>query len=399
LKILFITPRVPYPPDDGGAICMFNTISGLASEKNEIHLLAINTPKHYQQEDVLSGIAYQYNVDINTDIKPLKGLFNLFGSLPFNIERFISHKFTTRLKEILMEHTFDVIQLEGTYVAWYIDVIRQYSSCPVVIRAHNIEHIIWERLSVNEKNPFRRYYFKILAKRLKAFETEYYKKFDAVAAITFEDAERFVAMGVKVERRIIPAGVILDRFKVKPQLRKKPFTLFILSALEWIPNQEALFWFIENVWPGVLQKMPHLELHIAGKGTPLRFFELKVKNMFIHGYVEDASAFMQQYDLMLVPLLSGGGMRLKIIEGMSLGKFIISSKVGAEGIEYTNGKNIIICDKPEEWIKIILDYFHEPETFSKIEVNAKKLIEEVYDNKIVTQQYQQLYTELLKEKI
>jgi polysaccharide biosynthesis protein PslH len=378
---------------------MFNTISGLASEGNEIHVLSINTPKHFQEDNVLGGIATQYNVFVDTEINTWKAFSNLFGSMPFNIERFISEKFSAKLKEILQEQSFDIIQFEGTYVAWYIKVVREFSSCPVVMRSHNIEHIIWQRLSVNEKNPLKRIYFKMLAKRLEKFEAEYYKKFDAVASITFEDTERLSAMGVKGLHRIIPAGVILDKFRINPKIRKEPFSLFILSALEWIPNQEALFWFIKYIWPGLIEKMPHLKLHIAGKGTPLHFFELKVKNMFIHGYVEDASSFMQQYDLMLVPLLSGGGMRLKIIEGMSLGKCIVSSAVGAEGIEYTEGKDIIICNKPEEWIKSILDYFHEPEKFSMVEGNAHKLIEEIYENKIVTKQYAELYSELIKNNL
>jgi glycosyltransferase involved in cell wall biosynthesis len=395
LKILHISPRVPFPPSDGGAIGIYNIIYGLAAEGHEIHILSANTPKHYQEDGVLSEIAIQYNVDIDTEVKPWKAISNFFGSMPFNIERFISEKFSDKLKEILKEHSFDIIQFEGTYVAWYVHVVREFSSCPLVIRAHNIEYVIWERLAVNEKNLLRRFYYKMLAKRLKKFETVYYKKFNAVAAITFEDVERFRSMGVSGQHRIIPAGVILDKFKLNPSVRKKPFTLFILSALDWIPNQEALFWFIEKVWPGVIEAMPHLELHIAGKGTPLHFFELKVKNMFIHGYVEDASVFMQRYDLMLVPLLSGGGMRLKVIEGMSLGKCIISSSVGAEGIEYNNGKDIVICEKPAEWVRKIIEYFHDPEKFYPIEVNSRKLIQEIYDNKKVTRQYIELYKDLI----
>jgi glycosyltransferase involved in cell wall biosynthesis len=397
LKILHISPRVPFPPSDGGAIGIYNIIYGLHAEGHEVHILSANTSKHYQEEHVLKDIAVQYNVDIETEVKPWKAMLNLFSSMPYNIERFISDKFSNRLEEILREHTFDIIQFEGTYVAWYIDVVRAFSKCPVVIRAHNIEYVIWERLVVNEKNILKRIYYKMLAERLKQFEAKFYKKFDAVAAITFEDIERFKSMGVQGKHRIIPAGVINEKFKADTNIRKKPFTLFNISALDWIPNQEALFWFIEKVWPGVIEKMPHLELHIAGKGTPLNFFDLKAKHLFIHGYVDNASVFMQQYDLMLVPLLSGGGMRLKVIEGMSLGKCIISSSVGAEGIEYTNGKDIIICDKPEDWIKAIIDYFRDPEKFSMIEINSKKLIEDVYDNRKVTQQYLQLYKELIRK--
>jgi polysaccharide biosynthesis protein PslH len=397
LNILYISSRVPFPPTDGGAIVTYNTITESARAGHEVHLLSVNTPKHLQPDHVFPGIAFQKYVFIDTAISPVKAFVNFFSNTSYNIERFISRDFSNALKEILEKNTFDIIQFEGAYVAWYIDIVKKYANCPIVLRAHNIEYVIWERLAENCRNPLKKFYLNLLAKRLKKFETDYYQKFDGIAAITQEDVSRIRLMGVNNTSRIIPAGVNMENFKTT-STSPKPFSVFILSSLDWLPNQEAVLWFLKNVWPELIKEIPQLELHIAGKNTPDSFYQLKNDNIIIHGFVNSSSEFMQQHDLMAVPLLSGGGMRVKIIEGMAQGKIIISSSIGAEGIHYENGKNILIADKPEDWVKMILDYFRNRQSYQHIGENARNLIKEEYSNEKVTSDYIEFYKELIAGK-
>jgi len=396
LRVLQICFRVPYPPDDGGAIAMYGITRNLSLKGHEVTVLAVNTPKHFQQVDVLGGIARLIPVFIDTTINRKKALLNLFKPIPYIAERFISDDFEKQLEMLLREEQFDVVHFEGTYVAWYVDSVRKWTNIPVVLRSHNLEHMIWQRLSENEPNVLKRLYFRRMARELKLFERTYYAKFDAIAAITPEDALRIKQMGVSVPCHFIPAGVDLDRFVLRPDIKPLKNTCFILSALEWLPNQEALMWFLENVWPEASAVLPHLELHVAGKGTPDYIKELNIKNVFIHGYVDDASVFIQQYDLMLVPLLSGGGMRLKIVEGMALEKCIFASSVGAEGIDCSDGKNIVICDDAERWVEKIKDYFRNRENYDSVGKNAGLLIQNEYANPIVIDRLINLYKSLAK---
>lgn len=374
---------------------MFGITRNLSLKGCEVTVLAINTPKHFQNEDVLGDMARLVTVFIDTTISPLKAFKNLFKPLPYIVERFVSEDFSQKLRQLLTEETFDIIHFEGTFVSFYVDLVKKMTNTPVVLRSHNLEHMIWDRLSENEKNPLKKIYFKRMSQELRRFEKAYYSKFDAIAAITPEDIIRIKSLGIETPCTFVPAGVDLDRF-VKKDIEAEPKSCFILSALNWIPNQEALLWFLDQVWPKVLEKIPDLKLHVAGKGTPDWIKKIEYQGVFIHGYVEDASLFIQQYELMLVPLLSGGGMRLKIVEGMALEKCIVSSPVGAEGINCTDGENILICSTPEEWSDRIIAYFLYPEKFSIIGKNAGSLIREEFENSKVIDRLLKLYKSLIR---
>ncbi|MDX5347223.1 MAG: glycosyltransferase family 4 protein [Hymenobacteraceae bacterium] len=395
MKILQICPRVPYPPHDGGAIAMYDVAAYLSAQGHEVTILAVNTPKHYQDPTVLKQIATVHAVYVNTTISASKAFRNLFKKVPYNIERFISKKFERKLVELLKENQYDIIQIEGTFVAYYVDVIRKHTNTPVVLRSHNLEYLIWQRLAINERNPLKQLYLRYLAEGVKKFEEDYCNKFDAIAAITEQDLGRFRDLGCKGRIEFIPAGVALDRFSINREIKPKARTIFFIGALNWLPNLEGLEWFLDNVWQEVSKELPDLELHIAGKASPQHLLDLKLPNVFVHGFVPSASDFMQHYGLMLVPLLSGGGMRIKIIEGMAMGKCILSTSVGAEGIHCHSGENIMIADEPDEWVNRIRQYYNGILYEDQIGENALSLARKVYDNKRIIQKFLTLYRSLL----
>ena len=375
---------------------MFGITKGLTEQAHDVTVLAINTPKHFQKDTVLNGIAQLITVFIDTRISLFGAFINLFKPIPYILERFISKDFENKLREVLTNQKFDVIHFEGTYTARYIDVVSTCTNTPTVFRSHNLEYLIWDRLAKVETNPLKAFYYRFTSKGLKKFEKEYLNKFNLVLAITPEDGARMKSLGVTSAVEFLPAGVDPERFPIKTAGLPEEKTCFILSALDWIPNQQGLYWFLEKVWPEVIKNVPDITLHIAGKGTPDKIFSLSSPQLKVHGFVEDASDFMQKYDLMLVPLLSGGGMRLKIIEGMAVKKVIVSTAVGAEGIDCTDGKNILICEKPEDWVKTIVKYFKERSGFAELGENASLLIREKYYNNKVIEKLVSFYLQLTK---
>lgn len=396
MKVLQLTYRVPYPPTDGGAIGIYSITKGLVENGCEIDLLSINTPKHSQPANAMEGLVNQYDVFVNTAINPLKLISNLlFKKIPYNVERFISDDVTQKLIELLKSNRYDYIHVEGAFVAYYISTIKKYSQAPVVVRGHNIEYVIWQRLSKNSSNPLKKWFFAILAKRLKVFERDYYNLADGIAAITNEDKSRLLDMGVTKPITVVPVGMMLDKYQNLASFTEKKNTIFNISALDWLPNIEGIHWFFDEVWDKLLLKNPSIELHIAGKNTPSWLYAIQKKNVIIHGFVDDAVAFKKSYELMLVPLLSGGGMRVKIIEGMAAAKCIISTSVGAEGIEYTNHKNIVIANKPEEWVDAIQFYLNDDSKRIEVEKNAQHLAFTKYENKSITKGYIDFYQSLI----
>lgn len=405
MHLLQLCPRVPFPLHDGGAIAMYEVARGLSQLGHRVTVLAINTPKHHQPADVLDHLGplvRLVTVDVNTDLSVWRALKNLVvGELPYNIERFISLELTKALLGLIMKGDVDVIQFEGSFVAWYNvweyeEVVQEI---PTVLRAHNIEYTIWEMLANRTLNPLKRLYLKNLAGRLKRFEREYLTHFEAVVAITAPDAGRLRALGCPEPVAFIAAGVDLTRFQPDAGIVPKPKTLFLLGSLNWLPNQEGLAWLLREVWPLAHAEMPDLTLHVAGTGAPATLLAAPPAGVVMHGFVASAPDFMRQFGLMLVPLLSGGGMRVKIIEGLALGKVILSTALGAEGIAVQDGRDIVLRDSAAEWLAAIRAWHRGELPVAAISAAAARTAAELYDTRQVARRFEELYARLLPAPI
>jgi glycosyltransferase involved in cell wall biosynthesis len=405
---------------------MYETVRGLAAAGHRVTVLAANTPKHHQPADVLAHLGPNVQlitVDVDTRLRPLAALRNLLAqTLPYNLVRFVSPALLARLVELVEAEPVDVVQFEGTFVAWYARQLAQAlrargltlgeQPC-FVLRAHNVEYTIWEMLASRAGNPLKKWYLQKLAHRLQAFEKDMLHRVEAVAAITEEDATRLRSMfyaglpaPVSAEAvaslprkghgptfAVIPASFDLSRLRPDPARRPKPRTVFIIGSLNWLPNLEGLAWFLREVWPLAHAELPELELHIAGSHPPAHLTQRPAgqDNVFVHGFVESAPAFMQHYELMLVPLLSGGGMRVKVVEGLALGKPILSTALGAEGVAACNDENILLRDTPAAWLATLRDYYHGRLPLADLGRAAARTAHDEYDTRQVTQRLLDLY--------
>jgi glycosyltransferase involved in cell wall biosynthesis len=397
MKIFQLCNKFPYPPKDGGAIAIYNLTEGLSKEGHSVTLLAMNTRKHFvtpgEVASAIKDVAELEYININTSINVVKAIINiLFSRIPYNAERFITNKFVKKIGSILTKKKFDIIQLEGLYLSPYINTIRQYSDAIISLRAHNIEHEIWKRIAFNEKNIFRKTYLQILARRIEKFETGSLNTYDLLVPITHRDAEILNRMGNKKPFKVIPSGFNTERINSaskKVDLR----SLFFLGSLDWIPNQEGLLWFIEKVWLKIIVKKPELEFFTAGRNAPKWLIKRikKYDNIIFSGEVEDAYEYMADKAIMVVPLFSGSGMRVRIIEGMALGKAIVTTTTGAEGIDIKHNENIIIADSATDFEKEIVNLLDNKSFFTKIGENARKFVIEKMDNKKIAAELAEFY--------
>ena len=388
MNILQLCNKMPYPPKDGGSIATLNISKGFAELGHKVTVLAMNTSKHYFSvdnipEDLKSKINF-LDVFLNTKINPFSAVINLlFSTFPYNAKRFISKDFNDKLINLLSNNDYDIIQLEGLYLCIYINVIRKYSKALIIYRAHNIEHEIWERTTEQQKSFLKKFYLKILTKRIKKFEINIINQYDALVPITERDALNFNKLGNNKPWHVSPAGINISELKSNFSNIEFP-SLFYIGALDWAPNQEGLLWFLDNVWLKISAKYENLKFYVAGRNAPQWFVnKLKKENIFYLGEIDDAYEFMNLKAIMIVPLLSGSGMRIKIIEGMALGKTIISTSIGAEGINYENGRNIIIADTPIDFFDVITKCINNRDFCDKMGENAIKSIKQKYNNKLI----------------
>ena len=188
MNILQICNKSPYPPKEGGPIAMHNLATGLMLQNHIVDILAMNTHKFHVDVDNLP-VDYRHKTNfttvyIDTRIKIMDAFLNLFTSKSYHVERFESYEFTETLKHLLKSKNFDIVQLETIYVAPYLATIRKYSNAKIVLRSHNMEHLIWNRFAQTIKNPIKRNYLFYLAKKLENFEKEVFAHVDGIETIT-----------------------------------------------------------------------------------------------------------------------------------------------------------------------------------------------------------------------
>lgn len=389
MNILIIANKFPYPPKDGGVIAKLNMIKGLHHLGANITVAAINTSKHYfDKKQLPSNIAQLANFHdcyVNTDIKPFDAAKNLlFSKLPYNAERFINKDFEKLLIKLLKENTFDIVQLEVHYVCPYIPLIRKYSNAKISYRSHNIEHEIWQRTANNTTLLPKKWYLNILAKRIKNMEMSYINKYDFLVPITKKDADQYQTYGNTKPTHVCPTGID-DSDIEKTATNFSYLSLFHLGGLDWAPNQQGIVWFLENCWNNILAQFPEVTFKIGGRNAPNWLIEKcnSYKNVEFLGEVPDAKTFYKENAIMVVPLLAGSGMRIKIIEGLALGKAIVSTSIGAEGIDATDQKEILIANTADEFTDKIGNILKNKDGIKGIGENAINFVQRNFNNNTI----------------
>ena len=375
---------------------MNSIITGLLEAGHQVKVLAVNSEKYNVKE---SDIPEEYKqktrielIDVDLDVKPVNAFLNLFTKKSYHVERFISEEFKARLVALLEKEQFDVVQLEVLFMAPYVETIRQHSKAMIVLRAHNVEHKIWERIAKETKSPFKRWYINHLAKTLKEYELNALETVDGIAAITRKDAAFFRKYSSKPVIDI-PYGVYPEQFTPKYEIEGKP-KFYHIGSMNWMPNEEGIRWFINEVLPKTVEKVPDFVYHLAGRNMPEWLTTLKDPHVDVVGEVPDAKEFVTHNDVAIVPLLSGSGIRIKIIESMALGKTVITTRVGAEGILYDEEVNIIIAENKAKMVEAIRSLNENPETAVRIGQAARKLVEETYDNRKIIARLLMFYEQI-----
>lgn len=394
MKVLFICNKSPYPPNEGGSLGMYVFIKGIADAGHQVKVLALNTNKSYIDpanvpEDFRKQTRIEF-IDKDLRVKPVAAFLNLFSSRSFHVERFISGKFEDKLTEVLKNEVFDIVQVEYLYMAPYLKLIRKYSKAKVILRSHNIEHMIWGRITSITRNPMKKAYLNLLSKRLKNYELSVINDFDGMTTVSKIDAGYFRNSGCRIPVSDIPFGIDIDKYHKGENSFEFP-SLFHLGAMNWIPNLEGIKWFLDHAWPLIHKKFPGLKFYLAGRLMPEWLLKIRLPNVEVLGEVPDATAFINSKAVMIVPLFSGSGIRVKIIEGMALGKAVISTAIGAEGIEYTNGENIMIANDPPEFLEAIERCINNRGFTERLGTNARKLIEDQHSLRTIIQKLVTFY--------
>ena len=281
MNILLLCNKSPYPPSEGGPMAMNSVITGLLEAGHTVKVMAFNSNKYHVDADSIPEDYRQKTriefIDINLKLKLKEAFKNLFSDESYHVKRFISEEFKERLIQVLKNEQFDVVQLEMIYMTPYIETIREHSKATIVLRAHNVEHKIWERMAKKTVFFAKRWYINHLVRTLRKYEMGILDKVDGIAAITLTDTAYF--------RRVtatpvidLPFGVDIDKFQPVFEVGDTP-SFYHIGSMNWMPNEEGIKWFLKNVWDDVTKRIPEATLYLAGRNMPRWLSRTKKKKI------------------------------------------------------------------------------------------------------------------------
>jgi len=362
----------------------------------EVHVLSLNPRKQHADLDAARAALAPVTVDaIDVDTSLVSAVRSVGVGAPALVARFFTPRFASALRDLLQTRSYDLVQVESPFLLPYVPVIRESSGSAVVLRSLNVEFRIWEQLARHETNVLRRMALRAIASSLRRYEIAHLDTCDALVPITDEDARDFRALGCTRPMHVLAGGVEVHESSTVATDHSAGF----LGSLDYRPNQEAALWIAEELRPRLLALAPDVDLRIGGSNAPrwLRA-RLAAAGQSLAGDVADAAAFLRPMGAIIAPLLSGGGMRIKILEAMALGKPVVATTLAAAGIDVRHGENILLADDADSFAREVAQLLGEPSRARALGDAGRRLVESRYATDGLARELLAFYEELTKSR-
>lgn len=372
MKILVISPFVPWPLDAGGKIRIFNLVKEL-SARHEVTLACLSA-EPVAVPDELHSLCAELLVELRpvSLFRDLAGF--ILGDQPFNVRRFYSPRFADLLASLYERNRYDVVILEFSFMWQYA---RPFPSERLVLDAHNIESSLIRQLRGGCGNLLKRVLYGVEEKRMAGVEMEAWRGCRLCLAVS--DAERLeiIGSGVPPERVVTVAnGVDPERFAVSPRQGGK--RVLFLGGLDYYPNRDAAEWLLQEIWPMIREADPEAELLLAGRRTDELLRSGAPQGVVCLGDPDDVPSCLAGADMLLVPLRIGAGTRLKVLEAMAAGLPVVATSRGVEGIGASPGEHLLVADGAGEFAAACLRLLSDVEFGGRLAASSRKLVEERY---------------------
>lgn len=332
MNVLHLSHKPIYPIVDGGCKAMHQLLDNVLNAGYTVDHCCIATSKHpfsisaYRNQQ--SRLGTINHVSIDTRIKWQKACEYLVRSGSFNIERFNNQAFHELLKSMLNNNTYHIVIMESLFLAPYIQTIRATSGAKLILRSHNVEYKLWKQHASKERNFLKRSYLSKLASDMQQAEYQAMKEVDHTWCITEQDRQHFLQTNPSLSTITLPMSMPTSAHL--SELNKH--AICFLGSMNWKPNIEAAHYIYHQLFPALKKRIPQLEFHLAGSHMAGQFPSKPEQGIFNYEFVEDSSAFLQSYGTLVLPIQSASGVRVKMLEALALGVPIVTTRIGALGI-------------------------------------------------------------------
>lgn len=375
-KLLIISHKSPFAPVDGGVLAIRNLFFDLQISGNfKVDFCCLTTDKH-PDNNLENQKKHNYSTfKIDTGLNPWQALKHLATGKSYNVSRFYNSEFSEILKKKVLNESYDFILFESLFSTVYLNDLKPIFKGKLIYRSHNIEHHIWQRLMNQEGNHLKKWYLKTLTKSLKKYEEGIHNEFDGIFSISKSDLEYYKS-NTETKCHLL--------FFTRPQIERKtvldPTSFFHLGSMDWQPNIEAVDWFVTKVWKPAYKVNSKIRLNLAGKHMPEKYFTMQKFGINAKDYIDEGDIFMQNHGTLVVPLFSGSGIRIKVVDALSLEVPILSTSIGVSGIGLESDLHYIEANNELEFQEKIIQMASENIDLSKIISNSKSFASLNFDS-------------------
>ena len=402
MKVLLLTPQLPYPPHQGTSLRNFHIIRGLAAAC-DVSLLSFLEPEQTAVPEKIKPLA-ELCETIETVPMPLRSTGKRLQQLlttrrPDMAHRLFSQAFNVKLLQLLQAQRFDIVQIEGIELARYLPVIQHGSShSKIVFDNHNAETELQRRNLQTDLRQPRRWvaaaYSAEQVRRLQRFERLVCQQADWVTAVSEPDKIHLTDLTEgQTPITVIPNSLDVQQFQLK-EAEAIPSDILFSGKMDYRPNVDAVLWFVDAVWPKILQERPSATFTIVGQKPHARLDRLKSEpGIRLTGWVERVEPYLAGAKVFVMPFRVGSGTRLKLIEAMAAGKAMVSTAVGAEGFPVEHNRELILADDAAEMGTAVLHLLNNPAESQRLGESAQQFAQQ-YDWRVVVPRYLEIYKQL-----
>jgi polysaccharide biosynthesis protein PslH len=397
MRVLQLAPRVCWPLDTGAKLRNYHLARVLSSDARVTLLAFGDSSSNAELRDVYDEVV---TVPRGSGYSLGKLLRGAVGRTPLPLLNYTSQEMTKAVSRLFTQKEFDVVQVESIHLMNYLRTIRASSKRALVICDwHNIESELMQRYSEQEPSAPRRAYARRTARLMKDLEQRALSEFDAHIAVSERDAEALRSVNLSAKVFVIENGVDSSYYEPDGSGSNTRNRIVFVGSMDYHANVEGVVKFARNVWPAVHQQKPELVFTIVGKDPAPAVRELSsINGVEVTGSVDDVRRYYREAVAAVVPLNVGGGSRLKILEAMAAGVPVVSSTLGAEGLDVRDGENILIANAEDRLTKAVIDLVNDEKLRARLVSGGHALVGERYDWTRLGAKLSACYRHLLSER-
>jgi sugar transferase (PEP-CTERM/EpsH1 system associated) len=392
-----ISNNIPYPPNSGFSLRVYNLLFRIA-KKHEVWLatftLADQDPNDLAHlRNICSGVSTSVFQNGGVFDRPIDALLYMIRGIPPNLRMFQSQELIKKIRDLISVVDFDIIQIEDSHMSAYLDILPKSIHPKTLLTFHDVNFQKYERLIRLEPKSTRKIRAWLHGRMMRRWEPFYAERFGRCIAMSDSDRALLQFANPKLKIDMIPNGVDTNLYQPLHFSEKAPVLIFV-GNMAYRPNIDAVSYFCHDIYPSIRMEFPQVEFWIVGKNPSSEVTQLSGNGVRVTGQVDDLLPYYSHSAVSVVPLRAGGGTRLKILEAMALGRPVVTTSIGCEGLDVVNGTHLLIADSPNQFAEHTLQLLRKKQTWLHITQQARDLVVKHYDWDVIAQNLEQVFEDI-----